>query len=195
MLQEAKYFNRKVNGPAFTISEEIKYSNHHHSTEMGATAQLIDPDDSQQAIIDVVRSYALKKMSVLRTTGSLTGVESAGPFPRVWTAEEEAVLKGLKPTEETNLLMLSIRFSSELSDFAEQTGQKIEKNELKSIISPALAHHVHREFIRFTETLTQLQEKGLTVKTTNNNFGDVKQSKVTTTKKSTTITPKKNNFY
>ncbi len=157
MLQEAEYFNRKVNGPAFSLMEEIQFSNNHHSTEMGATAQLIDPEPSQQVIIDIVRSYALKKMSAMRTTGSLTGIESSQPFPHVWTPEEEAVLQGLRPDEETNYLMLSLRFSEELEAFAEDTGQKIEKNMLKSTISPALAHHVHREFVRFTETLRQLQ--------------------------------------
>jgi hypothetical protein len=168
MLQEAEYFNRKVNGPAFTVTEEIQFSNHHHSTEMGATAQLIDPDESQQPIIDVVRSYALKKMSVLRTTGSLSGIETTQPYPRIWTPEEEAVLQGLNPNEETNYLLLSLRFSEELSDFAEETGKKIENNELKSTISPALAHHVHREFVRFTETLRQLQTKN-TASITNQN--------------------------
>ncbi|XWV25898.1 hypothetical protein QJ857_gp1183 [Tupanvirus soda lake] len=157
MLQEAVYFKRKVNGPAFTPLEEIQFSNLHHSTEMGATAQMIDPDPAQQAIIDVVRSYALKRMSTLRATGSLTGLESAQAFPKDWSAEEEAILQGLRPSEETNMLMLSIRFSEELTQFADETGQKIERNELKSIISPALAHHIHREFARFTETLRQLQ--------------------------------------
>lgn len=159
MLQEAEYYYRKINGPAFTVTEEIQFSNHHHSTEMGVTAQLINPDPEQQPIIDIIRSYALKKMSAMRTTGSLTGIESNQPFPRIWTPEEEAVLQGLKPDEETNYLMLSLRFSEELAAFAEDTGNKIENNELKSIISPALAHHVHREFVRFTETLKQLQNK------------------------------------
>jgi hypothetical protein len=162
MLQEAEYFDRKINGPAYTVIEEINFSNFHHSGELGVTAQLIDPDPSQQAIIETVRSYALKKMSILRATGSLTGLESALPFPKEWTPEEEAILQGLRPSEETNLLMLSLRFSEEVTQFADETGQKIEKNELQSVISPILAHHVHREFVRFTETLKQLSGTGPT---------------------------------
>lgn len=144
MLQEAEYFNRKVNGPVFTTLEEIQFCNLHHSTEMEATAQLFDPNPAQQAIIDVVRSYALKKMTTLS---------------KEWTKKEEEILQGIAPSEETNMLMLSIRFSEELTEFANETGQKIEKNELKSIISPALAHHIHREFVRFTETLKKLKER------------------------------------
>ncbi|XWV24661.1 hypothetical protein QJ856_gp1123 [Tupanvirus deep ocean] len=187
MLQEAIYFKRKVNGPAFTPLEEIQFCNIHHSTEMGATAQMIDPDPAQQAIIDVVRSYALKRMSTLRATGSLSGLESAQAFPKDWSAEEEAILQGLRPSEETNMLMLSIRFSEELTQFADETGQKIERNELKSIISPALAHHIHREFARFTETLRQLQggQTTLTTNTTTNKNVEAKdiQAKNKTTSK------------
>ena len=158
MIQEAKYFDRKVNGPAYTTIEEINFANYHNSDELAVTAQLIDPNPEQQAIIDVVRSYALKKMSTLRATGSLSGLDAGLDFPKEWTAEQEAILQGLQPTDETNLLILSLRFSEELTQFADDTGKKIEKNELKSIISPILAHHVHREFVRFTETLLQLKE-------------------------------------
>jgi len=58
MLEETIYFKRKINGPLFAPEEEISYINEHHSGEMAVTAQLIDPDPSQQKIIDLVRSYA-----------------------------------------------------------------------------------------------------------------------------------------
>jgi len=153
MLQESLYFRKKVNGPAFTRDEEIQYANHHHSTEMGVTAQLIDPQIEQQPLIDVIRSYALKRMSELKLTGSLTGTDSAMPFPKRWTKEEEAILQGLEPNEKEQMLFLSIRFGEELVKFAEDTGIKVDNGQLRSLISSTLAHHVHREFVRFTENL------------------------------------------
>lgn len=150
MLHEAQYFNRKLNGPAFTIFEEIQFCNTHHSTEMAVTAQLIDPEQSQQKIIDIVRSYALNRMS---------DNESAETFPKEWTKEQEEILQGLRPSEETNMLIISIKYGDELTQLAKNSGEKIEKNELKSTISPVLAHHVHREFVRLTDTLKRLQEK------------------------------------
>jgi hypothetical protein len=156
MLQETEYFYKKINGQNFTTIEEISFSNNHHSGELAVTAQLIDPNPDQQPIIDIVRSYALKKMSTLKTTGSATGLESSQTFPKTWTPEEEAVLQGSRPGEETNLLILSLRFSEELAEFAKDTGDKIKDKKLESVISPVLANHVHREFVRFTETLRRL---------------------------------------
>lgn len=158
MLKEAEYFNRKVNGPVFDAKEEITFINEHHGEEMGATAQLIDPNPAQQTIIDLVRSYSLKAMSKYAGGQFLADTKAPVPFPTDWIPEQEAVIKGLAETDEGNLLLLSIRYSQELTDFAKDTGDKIEANELKSVISPILAHHVHREFARFTETLLKLKK-------------------------------------
>lgn len=155
MLKEAEYFKRKVNGPAFDAGEEIIFINEHHGEEMGATAQLIDPNPAQQTIIDLVRSYGLKNMSKYNKGQFLADEKAPVPFPSDWTAEQEAVLKGIN--DDGNLLLLSIRYSSELTEFAKDTGDKIESNQLRSVISPILAHHVHREFARFTLTLEKLQ--------------------------------------
>lgn len=157
MQIETDYFRRKVNGPEYKPEEEIKFINDHHGGEMGVAAQLIDPNPAQQKIIDIVRSYALKTMAELKAGTSLTGADAAGEkFPRQWTKADENILKGLSPGEQATLLYLSIRYSQELTDFAKDTGDKIESNQLKSIISPVLAHHVHREFARFTERLNLL---------------------------------------
>lgn len=150
MIEEAIYFSRKINGPRYSLDEEMKYISHHHDGELSVTAQLIDPCPEQQKIIAIVRSYVNKRMSTIG--------DKADGFPKNWSKHEEAMLLGLNPTEETNLLMLSIRFGKELVEFSGATGDKIDSKELKSIISPILAQHVHREFERFTDTLERLQE-------------------------------------
>lgn len=158
MMKEAQYFKRKVNGPAFAPGEEIKFINEHHGEEMGTTAQLIDPNPAQQPIIDLVRSYGLKAMSKYNAGQMLADSKAPVPFPaKDWTAEQEAVIKDLTKTDEGNMLLLSIKYGDELTKFADATGKMIEANQLKSIISPILAHHVHREFARFTQTLKKLQ--------------------------------------
>jgi hypothetical protein len=161
MQGETDYFNRKINGPAYGVEEEIKYINEHHSTEIGATAQLIDPAPEQQKIIDIARSYAMKTMSELKSGSSLSGTDAANEkFPRRWSPDDEKILKGLDITDQATFLRLSIQFSQELTDFAKDTGDKIDSKppQLKSVISPILAHHVHREFARFTETLNLLTD-------------------------------------
>jgi len=99
-------------------------------------------------------------MSKFRAGKSLTGdeVKPNDPFPKEWTPVDEAALKGLKPTEQTALIFISIRYGEELIQFAEDTGHKINSGELKSIISPVLANHALREFIRFTETLKLIKK-------------------------------------
>ena len=154
ILDEAVYFEEKVRG---TSRDEIKYIVEHHMGEIGVTAQLIDP--SEQSTIDLVRSYALLCMAEFREGRGLANQGAASPFPKVWTKEEEAILKSLD-TENANLLVLSIRYSKELDELAGDTGKKIESNQLKTVISPILANHVYREFARFTKTLERLQGKG-----------------------------------
>lgn len=149
MLKETIYFKRKINGPEYSVDEEIHFANDHHAEELGVTAQLIDPEPAQQKIIDIVKSYVTITMSELKN--------NTEPFPKSWTAEDEAILKGLESSDQATFLALSIKYGDELTQFADDTGQKIESNQLKSIISPILAHHVHREFARFTETLKKLQ--------------------------------------
>lgn len=160
MLKEAQYFQGILEGPALGVQQEISFINEHHSEETGATAQLIDPSPDQQKIIDLVRSYSLKNMSKFLAGQSLSGdgVPPNGPFPQPWTKEEEAILKGIDPAELQTLLELSFRYSDELTRFADDTGKKLEANQLKSIIHPVLAKHVYREFARFTQTLKMLQQ-------------------------------------
>ena len=134
MQKETAYFKRKLTGPAFSQAEEIEFANQHHSEEMGATAQLLDPAPENNATIEKVRSYATKTMAN-------------------WSPADLKILLGMDVTEQATLLKLSIDFGNELTKFAEETGQKIDNKQLKSIISPILAHHNHREFARFTQTL------------------------------------------
>lgn len=148
MLKENVYFKRKINGPQLNLKEEIDFANDHHSTEMGVTAQLIDPSPEQQPIIDIVRSYALKNMSMIKNDN----------FPK-WSEDDENILKGLKHSDDDTILTLSLRFGKELTKFAEDTGQKIDSKQLKSIISPILANHAYREFARSAETLNSYKNE------------------------------------
>ena len=157
ILKETQYFKRFFGEePGLTPDEEIQFIKNHHQEEMGATAQLIDPAPDQQTTIDVVRSYALIIMSALRPKDPLTDEAVLGQFPKEWSKEDENILKGMDAGEQATLLALSIRYSQELTDFAQDTGVKIESNQLKSVISSVLAHHVHREFARFTVRLRML---------------------------------------
>ena len=146
MQKETNYFNRKVFGPDLSKEEEIEFINTHHGEEMGATAQLIDP--SEEKVIKIVQSYAHKSMSEINFNT---------PFPKKWTKEDEKILKEHHPTDQVTLLVLSIRYGKELIQFAQDTGHKIDANQLKSVISPVLANHVLREFERFTQTLERLK--------------------------------------
>ena len=157
MQSETLYFKQKVNGPKMSAAEEIKFINQHHGEESGATAGLIDPNPAQQPIIDLVRAYALKAMSKYNEGKFLSDTRAPMPFPTEWTKQDEEILKGMHSDEQASLLALSIRYSEELTQLAKNTGDKIEANQLKSVISPILAHHVHREFARFTMTLQQLK--------------------------------------
>ncbi|BCS83375.1 hypothetical protein QLL95_gp0748 [Cotonvirus japonicus] len=145
MLEESIYFKRKINGPQYSPSEEIEYINKHHKTEIAATAQLLDPSESH--IIDIVKSYGDMTMS------KFSGTEQ---FPHQWTDTELNILKGIQSSDDATLLRISIKYSKELTEFAEDTGHKIDNKQLKSIIHPVLAHHEYREFARFTERLNQL---------------------------------------
>ena len=157
MQSETLYFKQKVNGPKMSADQEIKFINQHHGEESSVTAQLIDPDPKQQPIIDLVRAYSLKAMSKYNDGMFLSDHKAPVPFPTQWSKHDEEVLKGMHPDEQASLLALSIRYSDELTRLAKDTGAKIEDNQLKSVISPILAHHVHREFARFTMTLQQLK--------------------------------------
>lgn len=157
MLEETEYFARKINGPDFSIDEEITYANHHHSGELAVTAQLIDPEPSQQKIIDLVRSYSMKKMSAYNAEKSLAGKDFNLDLPTNWSQQDELILQGMHPEEQASLLFISIRYGREVCKLAEDTGNKIRSKQLKSIIAPFIADHVLREFIRFTKTLENIQ--------------------------------------
>ncbi len=160
MIIEAKMFKRLVNAQPYSSAELIAFINDHHATELATTANLINPDPGQQYLIDVVRSYALRNMSFLKTNGSMAGPAQPGvTFPKDWTPQDEAVLKGLPAGEQATLLAISLKYSKEVTDFASKIGIMIDSKQLKSIIHPVLAHHVHREFVWFTELLEQLPVK------------------------------------
>jgi hypothetical protein len=157
MLHETEYFEKKINNSIFTVQNEIDFINDHNSSEMAVTAQLINPSQDQQHIIDLIRSYALVSMSSLEAGKSLTDLDRRLPFPKIWTKEEEAIIKKLQISDDFNMLFLAIKYSDELAQFVEDSGKKIEANELKTLISPILGNHVHRELVRFTDTLKRLQ--------------------------------------
>lgn len=141
MQKETDYFKRKINGPDFTASEEVKFINQHHGEEIGTTAQLIDPAPENQPLIEKARSYATKTM-------------------KNWSADDLRILQGMDVGEQATILRLSSKYSNELVEFARETGQKIKANQLKSIINPILAAHVEREYMRFSITIIfyQLQD-------------------------------------
>lgn len=160
MLSEAIYFQNKITGKTMTVAEEIAFINKHHGQEMGVTAQLINPSDDQQKIIDLVRSYAMKKMSEYLDGHalSLSSNEFVAEFPKKWTSDEERYLQSNEFTDELKAIELSIRYGDELIAFAKDTNQKIESNSLKSVINPILGKHAYREFVRFTETLRSISQ-------------------------------------
>lgn len=137
---ETEYFRRKVAGEPYSIEAEIKYINHHHSTELAATKQLVDPDPINDDLI--MKIWDLSK-------GKLSGLN----------ANQVALLQGMDSGELQTMLNLSHRYSKELVAFAKDTGMKIDNKQLKSIIHPVLAHHVEREFERFQYTLEALGAK------------------------------------
>ena len=138
MISEANYFKRKLDGSDFTPEEEINYINHHHGEELGATEKLIDPTEKEDS--DLVRSYARKEMID-------------------WSDADKQVLEhtDFDPQNKTRILELSIKYGNEVIALSENTKHKLDNNQLKSIILPMLAVHAHREYLRFTERLRQLQ--------------------------------------
>lgn len=138
MEKETEYFRRKLQGPPFTVAEEIAFSNTHHSEEIGTTAHLLDPAPENLPLHTKAMEYSLKTM-------------------KNWSESDKKILQGMDVTEQATLLRLSIKYGQELTQFAAETGQKIDAKQLKSIISPVLAHHVHREFARLTMTLQALK--------------------------------------
>lgn len=159
MLGEALYFQRIVNNNPMPLQEEIQYIIIHHRTELAATAQLIDPVEAQQPVIDAVRSYVLLNMSGFKAGKSLTGTLGNDlPFPtNQWNAATETQLKSIITNPDANILAIAIQFSEEVTQLADLTGQQIDAGTLKTVIHPLLAHHVHRELAWFTNKLQLLQ--------------------------------------
>jgi hypothetical protein len=137
MQSETIYFRRKVAGPAFVPEEEVAFINNHHKEETNTTAHLLDPADENIPLVQKLHAYAAKTMPE-------------------WSEMDKKVLQGMDITEQATLLKLSIKYSQELTAMAEELGMKIDAKQIKSIISPVLAHHIGREFNRFTLTLKAL---------------------------------------
>ena len=71
-IYNTEEFNQKFpDSKEYSIVEEINFINLHHTEELAATAQFIDP--SEQKIIDTVRAYALKYINRLNDGKSLSG--------------------------------------------------------------------------------------------------------------------------
>lgn len=138
MQKETMYFGRKLNGPAFTPDEEIAFINQHHSEELNTTAHLLDPAPENIPLVMKAHAYASKTM------------------PN-WTEADKKILQGKDVTEQATLLRVSIKYGDEIIKMAQELGTKIDNHAIKSIISPVLAHHELREFIRFNTTLQALQ--------------------------------------
>lgn len=113
------------------------FINQHNGEEIGTAEKLLDPAPENAPLAEKARDFAFKTM-------------------KDWTEKDKQILQGMDVGEQATLLKLSIKYGDQLSKFAEQTGQLIDNKELKSIISPVLAHHSHREFVRFTDTLQKL---------------------------------------
>lgn len=147
VLKEAQYFAEKISPSATPMSpeEEINWINQHNTEEIGTTAQLIDPAPENGPVLEKARAYAAKKL------------EGVGKDDEKWTEGEVRILQGMDVEEVATMLRLSTKYSKELTDFAKETGEKIDTRQLKSIIAPFLANHVFREFARFTLTLERLR--------------------------------------
>ena len=124
MQEETEYFERKVKGEKISIDEEIYLANHHHHTELAATAQLIDPDDSQQALIQDIKNSALKG--------------------------KELYIGDINK---------SIQYGNDVIADSDKIGKGIDSGSILTVIPSVLAHHNHREFIRYTKTLEGLAGK------------------------------------
>ena len=203
MLKEAIYFKNKIytiakniydreelnqkfpDSKEYSIVEEINFINVHHTEELAATAQFIDP--SEQTIIDTVRAYALKYMTKLNDGKSLSGapkIETAltvgeEDILRQWSESDEEKIRSLNLSEQQNVLAISIVYGDEIIKLAnktideigeapkkfeevgeqkEQEIHKIEGPKVKSCINRYIAAHAYREFVRFNETLNKLKE-------------------------------------
>ena len=76
-----------------------------------------------------------------------------------WSEADKKILHDMDVTEQATLLRVSLKYSQELTQMADELGMKIDNRQIKSIISPVLAFHVYREFARFTLTLQALGAK------------------------------------
>lgn len=136
MLEEAEYFDRKLNGSPFSTKEEIDIAKRHHMTELAGTSHLLDPSPENEALFKKIIDLSQQNMKVAN-----------------WSEADIKELKGIGSNDLNNLLLLSIKYGQEIIKFSEETGAKIDSRQLKSIISPIMAHHNDREFKRLTAVL------------------------------------------
>lgn len=149
MYNEANYFQRKLTNFEYGLDEELQFINKHHGEEMAASAQLIDP--SEQDLIEEIRKYAKQGLALYEWP-------SIDKSSYIWSQEESKILNSLNTSDIRTLIDLSIKYSDKLTKFAKATGQKIDNQMFRGIISPLLAHHIYREFVRFTKLLEVLQK-------------------------------------
>ncbi|AYV84912.1 MAG: hypothetical protein Hyperionvirus54_2 [Hyperionvirus sp.] len=138
MLKETVYLKESLVGKKRTVGEEIEFANTHNMEEMEVTAKFLDPDVSNDEACKKVMGFAKMNMPD-------------------WSERDKRILKGMDKEEVASYLMLSIKYGEELIAFGKESSAKIDKQEIKSIISPVLAHHNEREFERFTRVLEKLK--------------------------------------
>jgi len=140
LQEETNYFKNKITGQQMTAKDEIAYINHHHMTEMGVTEKMIDPSPANDALAAKIKIFSEGKIQKINNNDVI-------------------LLNNLDNDEIQSMLNLSLKYSKELVAFAKETGAKIDNKQLKSIINPVIAHHIEREFERFTYVLETLGAK------------------------------------
>lgn len=134
MIKETEYFYNKISSQPFTYNDEIKFITVHHKTEMAATEKLIDP--SLEELDNKIKNFIINM-----------------------NTNDREIMEEMSEEEIRGLIITSWIMSGELTNlFKGEIMDKIDRKELKSIIPPVLAHHIYREFIRFTTTLAIIKK-------------------------------------
>lgn len=139
ILNETIYFGSKLTEQMDPLNE-IKYIFHHHDTELGVAEKLLDPEPQNNDAKETIETY----------------IKHTRPS---WSGQDRAVLENFDKSEQVALLDLSLKYSKELIKFAKDTGIKLERGKIHSILSPVLARHVQREFERFAYVTEQFYEQ------------------------------------
>ena len=137
MIVETLYFKQQLTEP-LSIDAECKIILEHHVTESAATAHLLDP--AEKVYIEEAERF-VQKYSVCMTRS------------------DHDILDTQPITDQAAFICISLKYSEDLVNFATDLGSKIQAKKVYSLISPALANHIEREYIRFTARLQFLREQ------------------------------------